>query len=385
MVTVVDACALAQVACGALRDGEQVDLISALAGTGRSNPYGAAHIVEELQQHLPRIAAKTGVPLDRAQEMLWKPMLPGVPIVDLAIGDHLSPASRLLLRDDPKLPAIARGDADDAPTAALAQFPAPAVILTQDSVFTRFGLAVPVEQWVGMAHGLLRAAGYEANLSTSVVVAEIAARLAWQVVAWAGRTAARNPVLAGAVVALAVLVCRHQGLLDAARWRASAVSLNEIAAPLLEKFAAASEDLVDAGGRGCTGTEPGPAAGNRGRGLPVLGRGLAARAAPDLPGTDRRGSDRVGLRHLAVHAADGRTRSGRSAPRSRGRCRRRRTPFPSRRATAGARCCPNRSSCSRPTWTRWRTPSPGRRGPRACRDAGLHRAAGPARAAARPA
>ncbi|MFG2844271.1 hypothetical protein ACGF12_14015 [Kitasatospora sp. NPDC048296] len=242
LVTVVDACAPAQVACGAVRDGEPVDLISALAGTGRSNPFGAAHIVEELQQHLPRIAAKTGVPLDQAQEMLWTRMLPGVPIVDLAIGDHLSPASRLLLRDDPTLPASARGDADDAPTAALAEFLAPAVILTQDSVFTRFGLAVPVDQWVGRAHGLLRAAGFETSLSTSVLVAEIAARLAGQFVAWFGRTAVRNPVLTGAVVALAVLVCRHQGLLDAARWRAGAVSLKEIAAPLLEKFAAASED-----------------------------------------------------------------------------------------------------------------------------------------------
>ncbi|MFJ9521866.1 hypothetical protein ACIRPK_26880 [Kitasatospora sp. NPDC101801] len=242
LVTVVDACALAQVACGAVRDGEPVDLISALAGTGRSNTFGAAHIVEELQQHLPRIAAATGVMLGQAEHMLWQRMVPGVPIVDLAIGDHLSPASRLLLRDDPSLPARARGDADDAPTAALAEFLAPAVILTQDSVFTRFGLAVPVDQWVGMAHGLLRAAGFEANLTASAFVAEIAARLAWQAAAWAGRAAARHPLLASAVVALAVMVCRHQGLLESARWRAGAISLKDIAEPLLKQFAAASED-----------------------------------------------------------------------------------------------------------------------------------------------
>ncbi|MFB7375832.1 hypothetical protein ACFC6U_03150 [Kitasatospora purpeofusca] len=261
VVTVVDACALAQVACGAVRDAEPVDLITALSGTGRSNPFGAAHIVEELQRHLPRIAADTGVPLDQAQAQLWKRMLPGVPIVDLAIGDHLSPAARLLLRDDPSLPAVARGDADDAPTAALAQFLAPTVILTQDSVFARFGLAVPVDRWVGMAHGLLRAAGFEANLDVSVRVAEVAARLAWHTAAWAGRAAARHPVLAGAVVALAVLVCRHQGLLDSARWRAGAISLRETAGPLLERFAAASEDhaltrarlvLVEASGEATT-------------------------------------------------------------------------------------------------------------------------------------
>ncbi|MFD8782559.1 hypothetical protein [Kitasatospora sp. NPDC059599] len=43
-------------------------------------------------------------------------------------------------------------------------------------------------------------------------------------------------------MALAVLVCRHQGLLDGARWRAGAISLREKAAPMLEQFAAASED-----------------------------------------------------------------------------------------------------------------------------------------------
>ncbi|MFD6248200.1 PIN domain-containing protein [Streptomyces roseolus] len=249
VVTVVDACALASVACGAVREGEPVDLITALAGTGRSNPYGAAHIVQELRQHLPRIADKTGVPLVQAEETLWGRMVPGVPIVDLAIGDHLSPASRLLLRDDPSLPARARGDADDAPTAALAEFLAPTIILTQDSVFTRFGLAVPVSEWVGAAHGLLRAAGFEANLHTSAVVAEVAARLVWQIAAWAGRSAARHPIIASAVVALAVMVCRHQGLLDPARWRAGVVSLKEVAAPLLERFAAATEDHALTRGR----------------------------------------------------------------------------------------------------------------------------------------
>ncbi|MBB4928765.1 hypothetical protein [Kitasatospora kifunensis] len=103
-----------------------------------------------------------------------------MPIVDLAVRDHLSPASRMLLRDDPSLPAVVRGGADDAPTAALAEFLAPTVILTKDSVFTCLGLAVPVDQWVGMAHGLLRASGFEANLANSVFVAEIAAWLAVQ-------------------------------------------------------------------------------------------------------------------------------------------------------------------------------------------------------------
>ncbi|MEV7282330.1 hypothetical protein [Streptomyces sp. NPDC093111] len=102
---------------------------------------------------------------------------------------------------------------------------------------------------VGAAHGLLRAAGFEANLHHSAVVAEVAARLAWQTVSWAGRAAARYPILASAAVALAVMVCRHQGFLDPARRRAGAVSLKETAAPLLERFAAASEDHALTRGR----------------------------------------------------------------------------------------------------------------------------------------
>ncbi|MEV7123887.1 hypothetical protein [Kitasatospora griseola] len=242
VVTITDACALAQVACGAIREEEPVDLVSALAGTGRSNPFAAPHILEELEEHLPRIAAKTSVPLGRAEQVLWGRMLSRVPVVDLAVGDHLSPASRMLLRDDPALPLVARGDADDAPTAALAEFLAPAVILTQDSVFTRFGLAVPVQQWVGMAHGLLRASGFEASLTTAVLAAEVAAHLSVQLVSAIGRAAARNPLLATAIAAIAVLVLRRQGLLDRTRWKQGAVSLVDVAQPLLEKFTAALDD-----------------------------------------------------------------------------------------------------------------------------------------------
>ncbi|MEU5387165.1 hypothetical protein [Kitasatospora cineracea] len=242
VVTIADACALAQVACGAVREEEAVDLVSALAGTGRSNPFAAPHILGELEEHLPRIAAKTGVGLGRAEQVLWGRMLPKVPVVDLALRDHLSPASRMLLRDDPALPLVARGDADDAPTAALAEFLAPAVILTQDSVFTRFGLAVPVQQWVGMAHGLLRACGFEASLTTAVLAAEVAAHLSVQLVSAIGRAAARNPLLATAVAAVAVLVLRRQGLLDRTRWKQGAISLVDAAQPLLERFTAALDD-----------------------------------------------------------------------------------------------------------------------------------------------
>ncbi|MFB7675842.1 hypothetical protein ACFC26_30995 [Kitasatospora purpeofusca] len=292
VVTIADACALAQVACGAVREEEPVDLVSALASTGRSSPFAAPHILEELEEHLPRIAAKTGVEFGRAEHVLWGRMMPRVPVVDLAVRDHLSPASRMLLRDDPALPLVARGDADDAPTAALAEFLAPAVILTQDSVFTRFGLAVPVQQWVGMAHGLLRAAGFEASLTTAVLAAEVAAHLSVRLVSAVGRAAARNPFLATAVAAVAVLVLRRQGLLDRTRWKQGAVSLVDAAQPILERFTAALEDHALTRGRLVVVETAGPATVEQ-RAARYLARADGPLSAAELRGALAGGGERI--------------------------------------------------------------------------------------------
>ena len=61
----------------------------------------------------------------------------------LRVGDYLNPRIAALRRCDPELPRAMRGDSDDLGTAAVAQFPAPAVIIRKDSVFNRFGLALP--------------------------------------------------------------------------------------------------------------------------------------------------------------------------------------------------------------------------------------------------
>jgi hypothetical protein len=76
-----------------------------------------------------------------AERVLCGQVMPRVPVVDLAVGDYLHPRVRPLVRAYPELPRRMRGDPDDVGTAALAEFLAPAVIISADSVFTRFGLA----------------------------------------------------------------------------------------------------------------------------------------------------------------------------------------------------------------------------------------------------
>ena len=68
-------------------------------------------------------------------------------MVPLRVGDYLNPRIAALRRCDPELPRAMRGDSDDLGTAAVAQFPAPGVIIRKDSVFNRFGLALPADRW----------------------------------------------------------------------------------------------------------------------------------------------------------------------------------------------------------------------------------------------
>jgi hypothetical protein len=82
------------------------------------------------------------------------------------------------MRADPDLPRRLRGDADDVRTAALAEFLAPAVIISADSVFSRFGLAnIVATTWLPVVYQLLRAAGFEATMTDTAALLELAARV----------------------------------------------------------------------------------------------------------------------------------------------------------------------------------------------------------------
>lgn len=125
------------------------------------------------------------------EQVLWTQCLASVSVVPLAIRDCLSPQLRGILQMDPGLLKQLRGDPDDLQTIAAAEFLAPAVIMSADSVFTRLGFSnTTALTWAGIAHRVLRMAGFEATMADAALVAELvgrpllraltsAARLAW--------------------------------------------------------------------------------------------------------------------------------------------------------------------------------------------------------------
>jgi hypothetical protein len=166
--------------------------------------------------------------------------MPGVPAVDLAVGDYLHPRVRPLLRADPDLPRRLRGDADDAGTAAVAEFLAPAVIISADSVFSRFGMSDTVATtWLPSAYTLLRAAGFEATLADAAVTLELGTRLLVAVTGAAVRMARSYPLPTIGVVAAAGFAAWRAGYLTSERLRSASRELAEAARPWLARADAA--------------------------------------------------------------------------------------------------------------------------------------------------
>ena len=167
--------------------------------------------------------------------------MPLVPVVDLAVGDYLHPRIQAVRGADPELPTRLRGDPDDLGTAALAEFLAPAVIISADSVFTRFGLANSVaDTWLPLAHRLLQAAGYEATLTEAAYALELAARLVAVPVSTVAGAASRHPLAALGIGAAIALVAYQAGYLRRDRLRAAGQEIRRVAARGFEAFGNAS-------------------------------------------------------------------------------------------------------------------------------------------------
>jgi hypothetical protein len=163
-------------------------------------------------------------------------------VVPLRVGDYLNPRIAALRRCDPELPRAMRGDSDDLGTAAVAQFLAPAVIISKDSVFNRFGLALPADRWTEEAARLLAAAGYGATLADAAAGAEIAARLLFGGITAVKNAAVRNPktaITAMLVAGLAGWYCHRRGWITGAHLRAAVQQAASAARPFAQRVAAA--------------------------------------------------------------------------------------------------------------------------------------------------
>ncbi|MFJ9692661.1 hypothetical protein [Kitasatospora sp. NPDC101183] len=115
---------------------------------------------------------------------------------------------------------------------ALAEFLGPCVVITQNSVFSRFGLAV-IDS-IPVAEKLLRLAGLEATTADALVLVDLALRLFGAGLREPAAVAARHPVLFTAAVIAVLWFCHSCGYLRGPDWRQRLARLGEAERPLLE-------------------------------------------------------------------------------------------------------------------------------------------------------
>ncbi|MBL3671436.1 hypothetical protein JL475_37210 [Streptomyces sp. M2CJ-2] len=232
LLPVLDTNALLVEACSLAKSGGQQDKFTALALTGRAAPYIAAHVPGEIDEHLAKVANHHEVPESLARRALEQRILPSVRVVDLEIRDHLSPQTRHILRVDHEMPRRHRGDSDDAPTMALAEFLAPCVIVTQDGVFSRFGVAVI--DWIPVVQNVLRIAGLEATAANALLVMDWALRLLGAGARRLAVLARSNPLAAMTAVGALLWWCYQKGYLTRDNWRRCLSQAGKATTPLLE-------------------------------------------------------------------------------------------------------------------------------------------------------
>jgi hypothetical protein len=142
-----------------------------------------------------------------------------------------------------------RGDPDDLGTAALAEFLSPAVVISKDSVFNRFGLALPAGQWTEEVQRLLTAAGYEAELQGAAGAAELAARGIFAGIGAVSKAAARNPkatIAVIAVIGIAIWLCSRRAWLTAEKVRKAGRGVISAAKPIADRVVIAAEGQAEA-------------------------------------------------------------------------------------------------------------------------------------------
>jgi hypothetical protein len=247
LTAVTDACALASSAGHVVRY-RAPSIIAALAWRGRPNVFVTENVEAELPKAIRQVAANMGLPVADVDRVMREQILPRIRVVPLAIGDYLHPRIAAIRSCDPDMPRSMRGDPDDLGTAALAEFLAPAVVISKDSVFNRFGLALPAGQWTEEVQRLLTAAGYEAELQGAAGTAELAARGIFAGIEAVSKAAARNPKATIAVLAVtgvAIWACSRRGWLTAEKVRQAGQVIVSVAKPIADRVVVAAEGQAE--------------------------------------------------------------------------------------------------------------------------------------------
>lgn len=187
-VLVVDTNYLARMAWSAAdRADFPTDLEHSLAG--RVTVHAGAHVPGEMTRRIPKLHPRRDpAPAMRA----WSDRLaPQLRIVDLAPRWQMEPFAL----------EVARLDPDDQPTAALAAYLAPCLLLTTDGVFDKVGLEVAADpRAVVVAAG--EAAEVEGTAAAAVVFGVLLAQLLAHLAAHGLRSGRAHPAITTAVLGL---------------------------------------------------------------------------------------------------------------------------------------------------------------------------------------
>jgi len=248
LASITDTCSLASSAGHVARDST-ASIIAALASRGRTPVFISENVEAELPKAIREVARNMGLPVADVDRVMREQILARIRVVPLNVGDYLHPRLAGIRSCDKSLRKSMWGDPDDLGTAALAEFLTPAVLISKDSVFNRFGLALPAAQWVEEAQRLLAAAGYEAELQGAAGAAELLARGTFAGLEALRQAAKRHPktafVILGALL-LAIWYGNRRGVVTTEKVRKVGQATVKAAKPVIDRIAVAATGWSEA-------------------------------------------------------------------------------------------------------------------------------------------
>lgn len=169
--------------------------IRRMTASGATVLYAADHVLEEVYEHLPRIAESSPVPLATLRARFEDEYLPALRFV--AVSDADAP--------DPQVLAIT--DPDDVPTGKLAKLIAPCVVFSDDKHLKMPGFAP--KRWLDAAEAAVNVAEGFRKQTVTMNAAALPIRSMAGLITFSGRKVGISPwVLAGVVLGAGALLLK---------------------------------------------------------------------------------------------------------------------------------------------------------------------------------